>query len=109
MQPTQLTVDMAPVVPLDDEHSLVLEPCELGRGHEQAESLSGAQTQVLVEVVVGDPRDRRFEDVRGRDPIRRPRPSLSRSVHCELGLGPGEREVPSPCRRRLLPGVGIGA
>ena len=108
MQPPQLAADSASVVPLDDEHPLVVEAGKLGRCREQSEPPCGLQAQVLVEVVMCDSRDRRLEDVRGRDSPGRPRPSVGRSMQRELGLGACEREVPTSCYRRLLPCVWIG-
>ncbi len=54
-----------------------------------------------------EPREGRFEDVRGRDATRRPCPTVGGAVQRELRLGSGEGEVAAPGPFRLLPRVRV--
>jgi hypothetical protein len=77
----------------DNDGSLVTKPRDRGQSYEKAGTPRGVETEVLVQVVVIKPADRRLEDVSGGHRARRNAPAPVPKEQRGLGLRAGETEL----------------
>jgi len=107
MDPDDLTPHLPPVVTVDDDGGLVPEPADLRPGSNQPGTSGGVEAEVLVQVVVVKPGDRRLEDVGGRGGAgwNTPTPILEEQSRLRLGSGEAELAGEGPAE----PGRGVFA
>src|SRR5690606_26093342 len=86
--------DPLPVVALDYQRELTVEPADLGPCTHQSELRRQLKAEVLILGVPIEFACRRLQDVRRRYAPGRDPPPISLQVQCGLGLGPRQAELP---------------
>jgi hypothetical protein len=93
MDPVRPVADPGAVVALDDQGPLACEAHHRGGRRPQPDQRGRAHRQVLVEVLVRQRGDRRFDDVGRPQRAGRHGPTAGPVVQGELGLRAGQREL----------------